>query len=63
MLLLTALLLSPLVAFALPFGVGPEQSGGERDDEYEDEPVEALRCPYCRSDLPIDRAAERLRPR
>jgi hypothetical protein len=25
--------------------------------------VEAIRCPHCRSDLPIDRAAERLRPR
>jgi hypothetical protein len=54
--LFVSLTLSPVIAFAVLFGLGP------KDDAHVPCPycgevikLEAIRCPFCRTDLPTDR--------
>ncbi len=70
-----SLITSPLIAFAFLFALGSRRDGHEEDEPdagdartpcpYRAELIkpEAIRCPFCRTDLPPDRATERLAPR
>lgn len=64
----TALFLSPLVAFALLFALGNKARAANQDRTpcpvcAEDIRPEAIVCPHCRSDLAKPGPADRLIPR